>query len=181
MQLRLWPNVQTIYKSINPCPAGDGGLKRPPCPFPSIAKKRKGIELRNFLNLFLHQFYTCWQGCGVGVGAGVGVGCFSRSRSRSRQNLPTPTDSGQALTPDSQKSPCRLFRPFFAHIFVVDWLDDRYRTKPCDVLQVEMAIGRNSGPRPNPVPISEMCHFVLDAVLALFAIAFEHLTQVFEQ
>ena len=44
----------------------------------------------------------------------VGVGCFSRSRSRSRsrQNLPTPTDSGQALFPDSQKSPCRLFRPF---------------------------------------------------------------------
>ena len=38
----------------------------------------------------------------------VGVGCFprSRSRSRSRQNLPTPSDSGQALIPDSQKSPC---------------------------------------------------------------------------
>ena len=46
---------------------------------------------------------------------------------------------------------------------------------------VEMAISRNSGPRPNPVPISEMCHFVLDAVLALFAIAFEHLTKLFEQ
>ena len=35
---------------------------------------------------------------------------------------------------------------------------------------VEMAIGRNSGPTPNPVPISEMCHFVLDAVLALGAL-----------
>ena len=46
---------------------------------------------------------------------------------------------------------------------------------------VEMAIGRNSGPRHNPVPISEMCHFFLDAVLALFAIAFEHLTKLFEQ
>ena len=45
----------------------------------------------------------------------VGVGCFarSRSRSRSRQNLSTPTDSGQALIPDSKKSPCRLFKSFF--------------------------------------------------------------------
>ena len=30
--------------------------------------------------------------------------------------------------------------------------------------------------RPNPVPISKMCHFGLDAALALFAIAFEHLS-----
>ena len=43
----------------------------------------------------------------------VGVGCFVRSRSRSRQNLSTPTDSGQALIPDSKKSPCRLFIAFF--------------------------------------------------------------------
>ena len=64
----------------------------------------------------------------------VGVGCFSRSRSRSRQNLPTSTDSRQTLIPDSQKSPCRLFRPFFAQMFVVDWLDDKYRSKPCAVL-----------------------------------------------
>ena len=46
---------------------------------------------------------------------------------------------------------------------------------------VEMSIFRNSGSRPNPVPISEMCHFVLDSVLALSAIAFEHLTKLFEQ
>ena len=39
---------------------GGGGAKRPLCTFPSIAQKRKGIELRNFRNLFLHQFYTCW-------------------------------------------------------------------------------------------------------------------------
>ena len=47
----------------------------------------------------------------------VGVGCFprSRSRSRSRQNLPTPTDSGQALIPDSQKSPCWLFKTFCSY------------------------------------------------------------------
>ena len=52
----------------------------------------------------------------------VGVGCFSRSRSRSRsrQNLPTPTDSEQALIPDSQQSPCRLFWHFSAHNFAVD-------------------------------------------------------------
>ena len=31
---------------------------------------------------------------------------FPQSRSRSRQNLATPTNSGQALIPDSQKSPC---------------------------------------------------------------------------
>ena len=46
---------------------------------------------------------------------------------------------------------------------------------------VEMAIGRNFGPRPSPAPISEICHFVLDAALALFAIALEHLTKLFEQ
>ena len=62
----------------------------------------------------------------------VGVGCFSRSRSRnrSRQNLPTPTDSGQALIPDSNKSPCRLIKAFSTHIFVVDWLNGKYRTQP---------------------------------------------------
>ena len=39
---------------------GEGWPKRPPpCTFPSIAQKRKGIELRSFRN-FLHQFYTCW-------------------------------------------------------------------------------------------------------------------------
>ena len=42
-----------------------------------------------------------------------------------------------------------------------------------------MAIGRNSGSKSNSVPISEMCHFVLDAVLAPFAIAFEHFTKLF--
>ena len=31
-----------------------------PCLFPSIAQKRKGIELRNFEIPFPHQFGTCW-------------------------------------------------------------------------------------------------------------------------
>ena len=35
------------------------GTETPPCTFPGIAQKRKGIELRNFQNLFLHQFCTC--------------------------------------------------------------------------------------------------------------------------
>ena len=42
--------------SIN-LPGGGGNV---PCTFSSIAQKRKGIELRNFRNPFLHQFYTCW-------------------------------------------------------------------------------------------------------------------------
>ena len=54
-----------------------------------------------------------------------GVGCFARSRSRSRnrQNLPTPTDSGQALIPDSKKSPCRLIEHISVHIYVANgWM-----------------------------------------------------------
>ena len=42
---------------VNPRPAGGGDT---PCPFPSIAQKRKGIELLNFQNPLLHQFSTCW-------------------------------------------------------------------------------------------------------------------------
>ena len=47
----------------------------------------------------------------------VGVGCFARSQSRSQRNLLTPTDSGQALIPDSKKSPCRSINPAVAGVF----------------------------------------------------------------
>ena len=91
-------------------------------------------------------------------GVGVGVG----------QNLPTPTDSGQALISDSQKEPCRLFKVFFyAYFFVMDWLDDKYRTLSCAVLHAEMTIGQNSWLRPNPAPMSEMCAVGLDSFWSL--------------
>ena len=89
----------------------------------------------------------------------VGVGCLSRSRSwsRSRQNLPTLTDSGQALIRDSQKSPCRLFRPFLRiFLWLTGWTINS-EPSPALFCIVEMAIGRNFGPRPNLVPISVMC------------------------
>ena len=79
----------------------------------------------------------CDQGCGVGVGAGVGVGrsrlFFPESESESTKF----TDSDQ-LRASSYSRFTEIVMPIiwagFAHIFVVDWLDDKYRTKPCAVL-----------------------------------------------
>ena len=79
----------------------------------------------------------CDQGCGVGVGAGVGVGrsrlFFPESESESAKF----TDSDQ-LRASSYSRFTEIVMPIiwavFAHIFVVDWLDDKYRTKPCAVL-----------------------------------------------
>ena len=53
----------SYFCHAKPAPRAAGGRNTPPpppCTFPSIAQKRKGIELRNFRNPFLHQFYTCW-------------------------------------------------------------------------------------------------------------------------
>ena len=47
------------YGSVNPRPTGGRG-ETAHCAFPSIAQKPKGIELRNFQNLFLHQLCTFW-------------------------------------------------------------------------------------------------------------------------
>ena len=59
---RRWKIQRPSRAQVNPRPAGKGGGETPSCTFPSIAQKRKGIiELRNFRNHFLHQFYTCWQ------------------------------------------------------------------------------------------------------------------------
>ena len=85
------------------------------------------------------------------MAAGVGVG---RSRlflpeSESESESTKFTDSGQALIPDSQKSPCRLYKPFLSIFFVVTgWM---MNTEPSPALFciVEMVSGRNSGPRPH--------------------------------
>ena len=57
----------------------------------------------------------------------VGVG------SRSRQNPPTPTDSGQRLIRDSQEIVMPI-RALSVQNYLMDWLDNRYRTQPCAAL-----------------------------------------------
>ena len=102
----------------------------------------------------------------------VGVRCFarSRSRSRSRQNLPTPTDSGKRLIGDSKKSPCRLVKAFSVQIYVMDWLDDRYRT----------GARISASPDTHPAPYFWNVALGLNRVLTFFAIALDQLTKLFE-
>ena len=49
------PPVRVLNRALL---GGGGGGETPPCPFPSIAQKRKEIELQNFQNPVLHQFCT---------------------------------------------------------------------------------------------------------------------------
>ena len=52
---------KVICRVLDEKPTHKHGPKPPPpCTFPNIAKKRKGIELRKFRNTFLHQCYICW-------------------------------------------------------------------------------------------------------------------------
>ena len=46
-ELSLYPGI-LIHGSVNPRPAGGGRNGPPPCTFPSIAQKQKGVGLRNF-------------------------------------------------------------------------------------------------------------------------------------
>ena len=62
----------------------------------------------------------------LGVGVGVGVDKIHRLR-------PTP---GNLLFPIQRNRHADYLKHFSAQIYVVDWLDDRYRTQSCAALHV---------------------------------------------
>ena len=123
------------------------------------------------------------QGCGVGVGVDRSRLFFSESESESESTKSTDSERlRKTLIPDSQKSPCRLFKAFFsAHIFCGGLAGDSTEPSLALFCIAEMAIDRNSEPRPKPVPMSEMWQLVWTRYKPIFAIAFDHSTKLFEQ